>query len=176
MAGVVPTTNPSPISSLINSGSQTTPPPQTGAGQQLGANAFLSLLTTELQNQDPLNPMDGTQSITQLAQFQALQSQVSLADSFSSFQQNFSISQAAGLMGLTVSVNTGTTGAGGNSSSVSGTVAGIQVVNGVPEFGLLDGNGNVITDSSGNPALFQLNQITAVVAPGSTPPTSATGG
>jgi flagellar basal-body rod modification protein FlgD len=169
MAGVGSTTNPSPISSLVNSATQTAPA-QTGQGQQLGANAFLSLLTTELQNQDPLNPMDGTQSVTQLAQFQALQSQVSLADSFTSFQQNFAISQAAGLIGMTVSVNTGTTGAGGNSSTVSGTVAGVQVVNGVPEFGLLNSKGSVITDSSGGPALFRVNQITAVVAPGSTPP------
>ena len=155
----------SPITSLVNSGTQTTPA-QTGTGQQLGATAFLTLLTTELQNQDPLNPMDDTQSVTQLAQFQALQSQVSLADSFQSFQQNFSVSQAASLIGLTVAVNTGTTGAGGNSSTVTGVVAGIQVVNGTPEFALVNSSGQTITDSSGNPALFSLNQITAIVPSG----------
>src|SRR5690349_20781183 len=96
----------SPINNLVNSGTQS-PPAQTGVGSQLGATAFLTLLTTELQNQDPLNPMDDTQSVTQLAQFQALQSQVSLASSFQSFQQNFAVSQAAGLIGLTVAVNTG---------------------------------------------------------------------
>jgi flagellar basal-body rod modification protein FlgD len=154
-----------PINSLINSGTQQLPA-QTGSGQQLGATAFLSLLTTELQNQDPLNPMDDTQSVTQLAQFQALQSQVSLADSFQNFQQNFSVSQAASLIGLTVAVNAGTTGAGGNSSTVTGTVAGIQVVNGTPEFALVGSNGQVVTDSSGAPALFTLNQITAVVQSG----------
>ena len=155
----------SPINSLVNSATQTTPA-QTGTGQTLGATAFLTLLTTELQNQDPLNPMDDTQSVTQLAQFQALQSQVSLADSFSSFQQNFSVSQAASLIGLTVAVNTGTTGAGGNSSTVTGTVAGIQVVNGTPEFALVNSQGQTVTDSSGNPALFTLNQITAIVPSG----------
>lgn len=31
--------------------------------------AFLSLLVTQLQNQDPLNPMDGTEYISQLVQF-----------------------------------------------------------------------------------------------------------
>ena len=154
-----------PINSLINSSTQQLPS-QTGTGQQLGATAFLSLLTTELQNQDPLNPMDDTQSVTQLAQFQALQSQVSLADSFQNFQQNFAVSQAASLIGLTVAVNTGTSGAGGSSSSVTGTVAGIQVVNGVPQFALVGSNGQVVTDSSGAPALFTLNQITAVVSGG----------
>lgn len=169
MAGIVPT-NPSPISSLANSATQSTAPGQTGAGQQMGATAFLQLLTTELQNQDPLNPMDGTQSVTQLAQFQALQSQVTMADSFTSFQKNFALSQAAGLIGMVVSVNSAD--ASGNSSTVSGTVAGLQVVNGVPEFGLIGPSGNVVTDSNGSPALFQLNQITAVVAPGSAPPKS----
>lgn len=159
----------SPINGLIN----TTPqqlPSQTGTGQQLGATAFLSLLTTELQNQDPLNPMDDTQSVTQLAQFQALQSQVSLADSFQNFQQNFAVSQAASIIGLTVAVNTNgvaTSASSSTSSSITGVVAGIQVVNGVPEFALTGSNGQTITDSTGSPALFTLNQITAIVPSGS---------
>jgi flagellar basal-body rod modification protein FlgD len=144
----------------------TTAPAQTGTGQSLGATAFLSLLTTELQNQDPLNPMDSTQSVTQLAQFQALQSQVTLADSFQSFQNNFSISQAASLIGLTVAVNT--TDGSGNTSTQTGVVSGIQIVNGTPEFALTSlSTGQIITGSNGSPALFQMNQITAVVPTGS---------
>jgi flagellar basal-body rod modification protein FlgD len=165
MAGVGTTTQ----SPLVTSTSTT--PAQTGTGQSLGATAFLSLLTTELQNQDPLNPMDSTQSVTQLAQFQALQSQVSLADSFQSFQNNFAISQAASLIGLTVAVNT--TDGSGNTSTQTGVVSGLQIVNGTPEFALTNSSGQVITDSSGNPALFQMNQITAVVPTGSS---SNTGG
>ena len=38
----------------------------------LGQDAFIKLLTTELKFQDPLNPMDSTEFITQLAQFSAL--------------------------------------------------------------------------------------------------------
>ncbi|MBV8424697.1 MAG: hypothetical protein JO349_05870 [Candidatus Eremiobacteraeota bacterium] len=167
MAGVGNTTNPnptSPASSLVTN--TATAPVQTGTGQQLGATAFLSLLTTELKNQDPLNPMDDTQSVTQLAQFQALQSQVSLADSFTSFQSNFAVSQAAGLIGHTVAVNTGnmqTSASTANGSSISGKIAGIQIVNGKPEFAMTDSSGNVITDSNGNPALFAISQITAIV-------------
>ncbi len=74
--------------------------------------------------------MDSTQSVTQLAQFQALQSQVSMADSFQSFQGQFAISQAASLIGLTVAVNT--TDGSGNTSTQTGIVSGIQVVNGAP--------------------------------------------
>jgi flagellar basal-body rod modification protein FlgD len=34
---------------------------------------FLRLLVTQLKNQDPLNPADGTQFLTQLAQFTTLE-------------------------------------------------------------------------------------------------------
>jgi flagellar basal-body rod modification protein FlgD len=166
MAGVGTTTQ----SPLVTSTSTT--PAQSGVGQTLGATAFLSLLTTELQNQDPLNPMDSTQSVTQLAQFQALQSQVTLADSFQSFQNNFAISQAASLIGLTVAVNS--TDGSGNTSTQTGIVSGLQIVNGTPEFALTNSSGQIITGANGSPALFQMNQITAVVPTGSS--SSSTGG
>lgn len=40
----------------------------------MGKDEFLKLLTTQLQYQDPLDPMDNTQFITQLAQFSTLES------------------------------------------------------------------------------------------------------
>ena len=36
---------------------------------ELGKDEFLKLLVTQLQNQDPLNPQDDTQFISQLAEF-----------------------------------------------------------------------------------------------------------
>ena len=38
----------------------------------LGQNAFLQLLVTQLQNQDPLQPQDPTQFVAELAQFSSL--------------------------------------------------------------------------------------------------------
>ncbi|HWF62700.1 MAG TPA: flagellar hook capping FlgD N-terminal domain-containing protein [Nitrospira sp.] len=43
------------------------------ANQQLGDNDFLNLLVTQLQNQDPLKPVDNQDFIAQLAQFSQLQ-------------------------------------------------------------------------------------------------------
>ena len=39
---------------------------------KLGMSDFLSLLTTQMKNQDPTNPMDNTQMAAQMAQFSSL--------------------------------------------------------------------------------------------------------
>ncbi len=44
----------------------------TTPGGSLGQNAFLQLLVAQLKYQDPLQPMNDTQFVTQLAQFQML--------------------------------------------------------------------------------------------------------
>ena len=56
--------------------------------------SFLTLLTTQLQNQDPLNPMDNSEMTTQLAQISSLQSLESLNTTLSSLLDSYSTSQA----------------------------------------------------------------------------------
>ncbi|MBW7956325.1 MAG: flagellar biosynthesis protein FlgD [Deltaproteobacteria bacterium] len=46
---------------------------RTGAQEAMGKDAFLKLLVTQLQNQDPLNPTDNTEFVAQLAQFSSLE-------------------------------------------------------------------------------------------------------
>jgi flagellar basal-body rod modification protein FlgD len=46
--------------------------PSTGS-KELGQDAFMQLLVTQLRHQDPLNPMDSTQFTAQLAQFASLE-------------------------------------------------------------------------------------------------------
>jgi flagellar basal-body rod modification protein FlgD len=48
----------------------------------LSKDAFLQLLVLELQNQDPLDPMDNKAMVTQLAQFSALEAQHNLNEKF----------------------------------------------------------------------------------------------
>jgi flagellar basal-body rod modification protein FlgD len=61
-----------------------TPPPSTqfpgsdtsssaAAPNQLNGNSFITLLTAQLKAQSPLNPMDPTQMVDQLAQINSLQ-------------------------------------------------------------------------------------------------------
>ncbi|GAA4888669.1 flagellar hook capping FlgD N-terminal domain-containing protein [Ferrimonas pelagia] len=46
-------------------------PPNSSAGL---TNEFLTLMVAQIQNQDPLNPLDGTEYVTQLAQFAQVES------------------------------------------------------------------------------------------------------
>jgi flagellar basal-body rod modification protein FlgD len=126
---------------------------------QLGADAFLKLLTTEMQNQDPTKPMDDTQSVSQLAQFSALQAQTTLSTQFASFQSNFGVMQSASLVGRNVTVNTTDNNSG---STLTGKVTSIQVQNGQPFFTMDGTDGKPVTDNSGQPLLFATTQIVGI--------------
>jgi len=56
----------------------------TSSSDTLGQDAFLKLLTTQMQNQDPLNPVDNTQMLAQLAQFSQLSVMQGLSNKFDS--------------------------------------------------------------------------------------------
>lgn len=62
-------------------------------------NTFLTLLVTQLKNQDPLNPMDGTEFTSQIAEFSALEQQINTNNYLSQLveqrdygQQNLAVS------------------------------------------------------------------------------------
>lgn len=58
--------------------------------EDLGRDTFLSMLVAQLQNQDPLNPMDGTDFSAQLAQFSQLEQLINLNESMTSMSKAFS--------------------------------------------------------------------------------------
>lgn len=47
-------------------------------GEDMDKNAFLKILSAELANQDPTNPQDNTQYVTQMAQFTSLEQMANL--------------------------------------------------------------------------------------------------
>ncbi len=71
----------------------------------INSNEWLTLLTTQLQYQDPLSPSDPTQFVSELAQFNAVQQQTQTNTTLSSMLSALSgnsLSQSASLIGHSV--------------------------------------------------------------------------
>jgi len=78
------------IDSLLNPNEKSRIAPQ----KTLGQDDFLKLLTTQMQNQDPTNPVDNTKMIADMAQFSSLEAMKQLNDTVSSMSQMFKTNQA----------------------------------------------------------------------------------
>ena len=63
-------------------------------GQTLGKDAFLQLLVTQMQHQNPLDPQDNSEFVAQLAQFSSLEGITSLNESVTAISGNYKSSQA----------------------------------------------------------------------------------
>lgn len=61
----------------------------------LGQDAFLKLLTTQLQHQDPLEPKEDGEFLAQLAQFSSLEKLTEISTSIQELSQLISDAQAA---------------------------------------------------------------------------------
>jgi flagellar basal-body rod modification protein FlgD len=78
----------------------------------LGKDDFLKLLITQLRYQDPLQPLDQNQFLSQTAQFSALEELQAIGKSIEALQSttaNASLTQGAGLLGKTAKVARGST-------------------------------------------------------------------
>ena len=115
---VVSGTTPATTSSSSNSSSAAA---NALASQQIAGNfqSFLTLLTTQLQNQNPLDPLDTNQFTQQLVEFAGVQEQLNTNDSLSTLvtlQQTAQSTQALTFVGKTAVVK-GNTAALTNSSA-----------------------------------------------------------
>jgi flagellar basal-body rod modification protein FlgD len=70
-----------------------------GGGSNLGKQDFLKLLMAQLQNQDPLKPMDDSAMIAQMAQFSALESTQNLTSVIQQSANMQTVIQAGALIG-----------------------------------------------------------------------------
>ena len=67
-----------------------------GDNGAMGQSAFLTLFTTQLKSQDPLNPMDNTAFVAQLAQFSQLEATTKMSTSMDGLVKSLSSSQISG--------------------------------------------------------------------------------
>lgn len=73
----------------------------------LGQSAFLELMITQMENQNPLEPQDNSEFVAQLAQFSSVEGIDRLNNSFDSFSSSFLSNQAlqaSSLVGTSVAV------------------------------------------------------------------------
>lgn len=117
------------------SASQPQPPPENKPifdTEILGKDDFLSLLTTQLRYQDPINPVDDKEFIAQLAQFSSLEQMQNLNTTMESMmeaqQKMMALGQATSLLGKTVEIMSQ------DGESLYGEVTGVQVVSGWPKI------------------------------------------
>lgn len=59
------------------------------AGKEMGKDDFLKLLVTQLRYQDPLNPMENTEFVSQLAQFRSLESGSNIESAIKELNDSF---------------------------------------------------------------------------------------
>ena len=80
MSTINPLSSTSTNTTVSNTSSNSTP--------QLGESDFLQLLVTQLQKQDPMNPIDNDQFVTQLATFSSLQQLISINQAVTELASN----------------------------------------------------------------------------------------
>jgi flagellar basal-body rod modification protein FlgD len=110
---------------------------------------FLKVLTTQLQFQDPLKPLDNDQFLAQMAQFSTLGLMQQQNDATNSLLTIQSATQTVGLLGRSVQVNTST-------GTQTGSVTTITFqTDGTPQLAIKLSDGTVVTG-------IALSQVTVV--------------
>ncbi len=105
----------------VNSATSTNNATSTTKGNIISKDQFMQMLVAQLKNQDPLNPMDGTQFAAQLAQFSTVEQLYNVSESMSNMSSSMSTMndmQVTGLIGSTVTAEGDTTTVNGSTSDL----------------------------------------------------------
>lgn len=108
------------------------------ASTSLGMQDLMKILLTQLQYQDPTQPMDNAQFVAQIAQFATLDETRQMNDSMTQLVAAQSLSQSVGLLGRTVGYTSSS-----SSSSATGQVTSIALSDGVPTLSVTASDGSV---------------------------------
>ncbi|KQT66089.1 MULTISPECIES: flagellar hook assembly protein FlgD [unclassified Aureimonas] len=96
----------------------------------LDYDAFLKLLVAQMQNQDPLNPTDATEQLSQLASFSNVEQSIKVNQKLESMLTLSSLTQADAVIGRTITTADGT---------ASGVVKSVDVTDAGAIANLVDG-------------------------------------
>lgn len=101
-----------------SSGTQNKTANDTTKNSTLNYNDFLKLMVAQLRNQDPLNPTNSTEYMSQIAQFSSVEQGINTNAKLDQLLVNSNISQASTMIGLSLTSADG---------SVSGIVASVRI-------------------------------------------------
>ena len=156
-----------------------------GTNSTLGKDAFLQLLVTQMQYQDPLDPQDNSEYVAQLAQFSALEQMTNVAEELektntlvSNIDSSLLVGQLSSMIGQKLQWTTTETvkDADGNAvtdangkaqttkTTYEGTVTGVSISDGSPSV--------IAKDTDGTTHKVVISDITRV-GDGSTNSTAA---
>ena len=112
----------------------------TNATEQFGLSfeSLLQIVLTQLTYQDPLEPMDNFEFVSQLAQFSQIQQTQTMSDNLESLVRAQSTGQAANLLGKSVDIAAG-------SATLTGRVTAVSFANGAPALAIETAQGQTIS-------------------------------
>jgi flagellar basal-body rod modification protein FlgD len=127
----------------------------------LGKDDFLKLMLVQMKHQDPLEPMDNTESIAQLAQFSSLEQMTNVSENISSLLQAYQATSKTGslsMIGKQVSGEHDVENEIGEliKEPVTGRVTGVDLKSELPI---------IVVQTELGPVRIPLNQITEVHQP-----------
>lgn len=97
----------------------------------LGKDAFMQMLVTQMQYQDPLEPQDNSQFLSQLAQFSSLEEMQNMTSQLNN-------NQALSLVGKNVIMEVGKSTGASTTTTVAGYVQYVQMVDGKAKLSIND--------------------------------------
>lgn len=140
------------VSSSVASTSTSSTSSTTSSSTALDSSDFMSLLVDELQDQDPLNPTDSSQFISQMMSYASYDQQSSINSELSSLVSSFSSmlsSSALGYLGHTVEATGSTTALTDGSASWGYSLA--SAASSVT-LSVKDASGNTVYSTTGDTA------------------------
>ena len=138
---------PSLLNNTSSTGSTSSTTSSTSANSALNdldVNSFLKIMIAELQNQDPLNPMDSSQMLDQIGQMRQITSSDQLTSTLNSVLLGQNIASSTNLIGANIN------GISDDNQKVSGLVSSVSIDNGTPKLHLSLKTSADVTDTPGD--------------------------
>ena len=139
-------------------------------GMDLDKNAFLKLLITQLENQDPLDPQENSEFVAEMAQFSSLEQMTNMNDSLSKINSlvanmdtSLLVGELSSMIGKGVDWQEVTNSADEdgkpvvNKEKMNGVITGVTISDGVSKVVVDSGGKNYFVDISNILKVYDTN-------------------